>query len=118
VTEGPVTCGGNCCAVFTLSDQAQAKLADPDVPIQDERQIRAMIVPLSYVRARLRLWRLGMTRRSPLHRGMRGTLFTCRFWDRKTRRCRIYANRPRMCVKYPYGEACDSSATCTHPGIK
>jgi Fe-S-cluster containining protein len=30
----------------------------------------------------------------------------CRFFDRDTRRCTVYAARPNVCRKYPYGNAC------------
>ncbi len=30
----------------------------------------------------------------------------CRFLDRETRRCTVYAARPSVCRKYPYGKAC------------
>lgn len=30
----------------------------------------------------------------------------CRFFDRKERRCTVYAARPNVCRKYPYGNAC------------
>ena len=30
----------------------------------------------------------------------------CRFFDQKERRCSVYAVRPNVCRKYPYGNAC------------
>jgi Fe-S-cluster containining protein len=30
----------------------------------------------------------------------------CRLFDRKTRRCTVYAARPAVCRKYPYGNTC------------
>ena len=41
-----------------------------------------------------------------LERAPEGRLYTCRHWDTSTRRCRVYAHRPRMCRDYPYGKPC------------
>jgi uncharacterized protein len=30
----------------------------------------------------------------------------CRLFDRETRQCTVYAARPNVCRKYPYGKAC------------
>jgi Fe-S-cluster containining protein len=30
----------------------------------------------------------------------------CRLFDRETRRCSVYAARPSVCRKYPYGNKC------------
>ena len=30
----------------------------------------------------------------------------CRLFDRETRRCTVYAARPNVCRKYPYGNTC------------
>ena len=30
----------------------------------------------------------------------------CRLFDRETRRCTVYAARPNVCRKYPYGNSC------------
>jgi len=30
----------------------------------------------------------------------------CRLFDRKTRQCTVYAARPAVCRKYPYGNTC------------
>ena len=30
----------------------------------------------------------------------------CRFFDRKLRQCTVYAARPNVCRKYPYGNTC------------
>ncbi len=30
----------------------------------------------------------------------------CRFFDRELRRCTVYAVRPNVCRKYPYGKVC------------
>jgi Fe-S-cluster containining protein len=32
--------------------------------------------------------------------------FGCRLFDTETRRCTIYARRPKMCRNFPYGRAC------------
>jgi Fe-S-cluster containining protein len=33
-------------------------------------------------------------------------LFTCALWDKETRLCTKYEDRPRMCVDFPYGKPC------------
>jgi len=30
----------------------------------------------------------------------------CRLFDREKRRCMVYAARPNVCRKYPYGNSC------------
>jgi Fe-S-cluster containining protein len=32
--------------------------------------------------------------------------FGCNFLDTETRKCTIYAQRPKMCRSFPYGRAC------------
>lgn len=32
--------------------------------------------------------------------------YTCKHWNKDTRKCGIYATRPFMCSDYPYDKAC------------
>ena len=38
--------------------------------------------------------------------------YTCKNFDKKTRKCTIYEIRPQMCREYPYGRGCNYAA-CT-----
>lgn len=35
--------------------------------------------------------------------------YTCRFWDRESRKCTIYSRRPVVCRIYPSGKRCKDS---------
>lgn len=111
-----MTCTGECCAAFTLSEEAQWLLrhregtANPQRHVPDGDMIDAMKTRLGWVRATLRVWRLGYGFHPRRYWGMRGVLFTCRFWDTRTRLCRVYPNRPAMCRDY----AVCHPAKCQH----
>ncbi len=38
--------------------------------------------------------------------------YTCKHYDKKSRKCTIYEMRPQMCREYPYGRSCNYAA-CT-----
>jgi Fe-S-cluster containining protein len=94
------TCGGSCCAVFWLPENA-------DWPkITDGAYVADMLIPLTRRQA-LRRWRKFVSTDKPLPKQKGGrTTFTCRHWDEKTRLCGDYENRPKLCRDYPYGQAC------------
>lgn len=110
------SCTGACCATFWLRKSAQEKLrnreghGDAAWHVLDGDMIAAMVVRLGWIRATFRNWRLGYGFQPRRWWKMRGELFTCRFWDTKTRLCRVYPNRPKMCRAY----AVDGPTTCQH----
>lgn len=106
-------CSGACCSTFTLSLKAQADLAkhrDRELDVKDADVISAMVIRLGWLRAVVRNWRLGYGFKPRKYWSMRGVMFTCRFWNPKTRLCRRYVNRPGMCRRY----AVDLPPTCQH----
>lgn len=72
-----------------------------------------MIIPLTYVEAVARYQRLGygdfpdVWAPQDMYDKWNRRLYTCRHWDEETRLCGDYANRPKMCSAYPYGNACE-----------
>lgn len=109
-------CDGRCCSTFTLSKRVQEKLRhregtdDVKWRVPDGDMIAAMIVRLGWLRATIRNWRLGYGFKPRHYWSMRGVMFTCRFWDTKTKLCRVYANRPHLCRSY----AVTNPTTCQH----
>lgn len=81
-------CTGHCCRGFTLS----APVSSLPGNVLDGEKILDMIEPA--------VSRDGAPR------------YNCRHHDEATGDCRIYADRPKMCVDYPYREAC-SVPNCT-----
>jgi hypothetical protein len=48
-------------------------------------------------------------------------LYTCRHWQPATRTCGNYENRPNLCRRFPYGQACcyaDCTMTADDPGYE
>jgi Fe-S-cluster containining protein len=98
-------CAGACCAAFPLSTDVD-DLAGPR-QFTDAPEILLMLVPLTPAEARARL--LAVDSEMPVKPDV--PYFTCRHWDRATRRCGIYEHRPHMCRIYPTG-SCDHG--CPH----
>jgi Fe-S-cluster containining protein len=103
------SCSGACCAVFEFTDPSEPRFAGNG----DEAEFLAdMLVSLSLVEAAERLAEIGSLPywgEEPQHdwdgqslsrTGRR--LMTCRHWDRETRLCTVYDQRPSMCREYPY----------------
>jgi Fe-S-cluster containining protein len=91
-------CTGHCCNVFTLPytpEELQARAWN----IHEGAYIAAMVEPLTLDAA---AERAGNSKWA----GFDGSLYTCRFWDERTRKCLQYANRPWMCSAYPYRRKC------------
>jgi Fe-S-cluster containining protein len=109
VTEGGCStgvCRGACCAVFPLHQgfaMFNPRMGTASLSAENT-QIAQMIVPLTQDEADARMDRLGYDR---VVQGEGYGLFTCAHWDEGSRQCGIYADRPDMCRKYPYDEACE-----------
>jgi Fe-S-cluster containining protein len=94
----PSRCTGHCCRRFPLSAtlaHVHELAADPGQ--HEARQLVDMLIPLGT---------------APDRAGKDREYFTCRHHDAVTGDCGIYADRPRMCRDYPYGNACEHSE-CT-----
>lgn len=95
-------CTGACCSVFALTHVPDL-VARPEA-IVDGEQILDMIVPLAPDQARDRFASLGY---GDLPGGIaEDHPHTCRHWSGQTRLCGIYATRPAMCSRFPYGRPC------------
>jgi len=70
-------CQGSCCSSFWINPGFW------DIPDSPEtEQILRMVVPIG------------------------GSTYTCQAWDRQTKRCLNYRNRPYMCWGFPYDKHC------------
>jgi len=77
-------CIGDCCDGFSLSDSIEdACASDPE----HAEQIRWMLI-------RRPLYTDGSPR------------YTCRFWNKGTKRCMAYELRPNFCREYPSEDPC------------
>ena len=96
------TCDGHCCAAFYLPVPHEEMTAKHMCRFRDGAYIAAMVLPLTADAAAERLghgW--------PDTSEARHNLYTCRFWDHRTRLCVAYDDRPAMCRDYPYGKPCE-----------
>ena len=100
--SGSSTCGGECCAVFTL---LRTKAQIERGTWADKDYIADMIIPLTAKQARERIARFNMPPTGDL-RKFTGKIFTCRHWNEETRLCGAYENRPTMCRDFPYAQPC------------
>jgi len=96
-----VTCTGRCCERFVVgpahdwprfvamveSGDFQAEPRAGRDGHEEARYLRDMLVPIEVLD------------------GVQ--YFTCRHYDRATRRCREYEARPLMCADYPHGRRCE-----------
>lgn len=106
------TCGGACCATFSLPNRI---FDNPDDHMSDDHvYVRDMAIPLTLEEAAERSERFGaaMTASDP---GEDRSFFTCRHWDEETRLCKAYDSRPKLCRDYPYDRACDHGCTYCSP---
>ena len=99
-----VTCGGQCCAVFTV----QKNVWEPKrrKRIEDGAFIADMLVAITAEEAADRVRRFGSTYEPKVDGRV---WFKCRHWDEETRLCGVYEGRPYMCRDYPYEGECDHS---------
>jgi Fe-S-cluster containining protein len=77
-------CTGRCCDPVAMSAEQYAAMAADPANFLDGPQIVAMLTP----------------------RDATTTTFECSNFERSTARCRIYDQRPGVCVFYPNGRAC------------
>ena len=91
-------CPGYCCSHgrIAVSDSDVSRLAG-----HFGISIRAAAARLTYV------YRAGAVEERIL-RHHKDKIYTsiCHLFDRKTRQCTVYAARPNVCRKYPYGDTC------------
>jgi Fe-S-cluster containining protein len=83
-----VTCPGDCCNGTGIDAEGLEKLTRPGNDTAENLILLDMLV-LTY-------WTVEG-----------GIKFACKRWDRETRLCTRYDERPLMCSAYPYGRGCE-----------
>ena len=107
------TCDGRCCAAFYLPVTHEEMTRKRMRRFTDGEYIAAMVLPLTADAAAERL-----RQNFPDTPEVRNNLYTCRFWDHRTRLCVAYDERPAMCRDYPYGKPCDHGCDYQVPHSK
>jgi Fe-S-cluster containining protein len=46
----------------------------------------------------------------------KGAWYTCKHWDKSTKLCTVYEQRPSMCRDFPYGKKCQYDNKCDELG--
>jgi Fe-S-cluster containining protein len=93
---------GACCDPVSLPYTLREMLTDPAIPADQRQWAARSLTPMSPREAfRIAPWLRGRLQR------VEGRLvptfyFRCRHFDRETRRCTDYENRPLMCREYPW----------------
>jgi Fe-S-cluster containining protein len=91
-----VTCPGYCCERFPISSTKTKH----DKELLRDPVVRGMVEPAGY-----QLFEMETGPDEP-PRTVELAVWSCRYWNRETRLCTIYAQRPLMCRTYPDGYAC------------
>lgn len=107
-------CSGKCCEAFSLGENDIDSIrADADT--EEGRFIADMLGPLGYFN-RNPLFDLGTETYAvqEMRPGSRtgAWFYTCRHFDRATRSCTAYEQRPTMCRKFP------NDGACNYPGCE
>lgn len=98
-------CTGHCCAEFFLEPLEELKQRlKAGRKKNDLAQIIDMLIPLP-----------NSTAIAPSI--FQTTAYTCKHFDKETRRCLIYETRPKMCRDYGVVNVCDYKG-CTWSGAK
>src|SRR5882724_5183165 len=105
-----MTCNGNCCENFVLPsskemlnrDAQQGKTANGSQ--LEMKMIANMVIPIQ--------------NESFMHEGKRYFWYTCKNFDKQTRKCTIYEKRPVLCRTYPDhpDQPTMTCANCTYNG--
>lgn len=96
-------CTGECCREFPLN-MSMLEVERRGLEGQEEyAKVSSMLILLtdSHEPYRPYKWAPDGTM---LERG--SPRYTCKHWDRQTKRCMDHANRPDLCSRYPYGGKC------------
>ena len=101
------TCDGRCCAVFYLPISRDEMTPARMARVRDGTRIFEMVLPLVPDAAAMRLGR------DVVGDEAAENLYTCRYFDERTRRYVQYETRPAMCRDYPYGEPCSHHCEAT-----
>lgn len=97
-------CTGHCCEKFYLpylyEEIQQRTKENPNwvIPHGDAAKIVEMIIPLTDVSTCMD--------GSPVKPGDENHYYTCKWFDKESRNCTNYENRPALCSGYPYGKPC------------
>lgn len=102
-------CTGACCSAFPLSHDLEYLWLHWH-HITDGALIASMLIALTHTEARARM--LAVDSQAAMKVDAGEEYFTCRHWDRATRRCRIYHRRPAMCRNHGTSER----QRCQHCG--
>jgi Fe-S-cluster containining protein len=102
-------CPGNCCEAFTIGppELLEARLSHLDE--EEAATIRDMVVYLGNFNKNPACETRSCTK-EPLEKdpaGFSGHFYTCRHFNKWTRRCGIYEKRPEMCRVFPNRGECE-----------
>lgn len=97
-----MSCSGRCCEYFQFGlSPEQIKQRAEIAAGGDYEKVASMVIPLFAVHSS----------------GDTTWFYTCKHFDKQTRKCMDYDNRPKMCRNYPEGVKCGHSNLCTEKGI-
>lgn len=88
-----MTCSGSCCENFPLPFSKEILNRKLQEGVQfngtpnETKMIAEMVIPIQ--------------KEAFKHNGSRYFWYTCKNWDRETRKCTVYEKRPVMCRTYP-----------------
>jgi Fe-S-cluster containining protein len=107
-----MTCNGACCEGFPLLLSKEMLMRryqnseDANGTLLEMKMVAEMVIPIQ--------------NEAVVHNGKRYFWFTCKNFDKQTRRCRIYEKRPSLCRSYPdkYGEEPIKCSSMLHNGCE
>ncbi len=93
---------GACCDPVTLPYTLLEAMSHPQIPVDQRTWAARSLIPMSPREAfAIAPWLRGKLQRDG-DRLVSAFYFRCRHFDRETRRCTDYENRPAMCRDYPH----------------
>jgi len=86
-------CIGLCCSMFNLLGESKEDYLIEGIDNEECRQVGEMLRLIGYD-----------TENST--DGKPWPVYTCKYWNKNTKLCTIYDQRPEMCRTYPDGDEC------------
>jgi Fe-S-cluster containining protein len=108
-------CTGQCCEEFALMMGTSAEEIDFKLRTFvhfDGEFIADMLIPLRPLIAGAKMPNGEIVTIEQAPDGPKGWVFTCKHFDRFSRSCAVYNNRPLMCRDFPYGKPCEHGSRC------
>lgn len=97
-----MSCNGRCCEYFQINlSPEQLKQRASIAAGGDYEKVASMVIPLFAA-----------------HTGSTTWFYGCKHYNKETRKCMDYENRPKMCRNYPDGMQCGHSKSCTEKGMR